>query len=178
MNTARHIACLILFAIATAGCSHDAENTSAFQHISVLSGARIAVHAHGGPDAIVSADGDMSIDGKTVAVTPPQRDLLKQYFAGAIALRNDALATGAAGVATAGQAIGGVVSGLVNGKPDEIGPAVEARAAKVEARAAKVCADLSVLRSKQEAIAGQLAAFRPYATIDAGQIGDCNRGPG
>ena len=174
MTTTRNITCLILFALATAGCRHDTENTSAFQHISVLNGTQIAIHAHSGPDAIVSVDGDLSVDGKTVAITPTQRDLLKQYFASAIALRDDALATAAAGVATAGQAIGSVVSGLASGKPDQIGPAIEARAAKVEARAAKVCADLSALRAKQETIAGQLAAFRPYATIEAGQIGDCN----
>ena len=174
MNIFSNITCLILLAFAMAGCSNDVGNTSAFQHISVLNSTQIAIHAHSGPDAIVSVGGDLSIGGKTVAITPTQQELLRQYFAGAIALRDDALATGAAGVATAGQAIGSVVTGLAGGKPDQIGPAIEARAAKVEVQAAKVCADLSALRARQEKIAGQLAAFGPYATIDAGQIGDCN----
>lgn len=174
MTTTRNLTCLILFGLAMAGCSNDVGNTSAFHHISVLNSTQIAIHAHSGPDAFVSVDGDLSIDGKTVAITPTQRELLRQYFAGAIALRDDALATAAAGMATASQAIGSVVTGLAGGKPDQIGPAIEARAAKVEAQAAKVCADLSALRAKQETIAGQLAAFRPYATIDAGQIGDCH----
>ena len=174
MTTTRNLICLILFGLAMAGCSNDVGNTSVFHHISVLNSTQIAIHAHSGPYAFVSVGGDLSIDGKTLAITPTQRELLRQYFAGAIALRDDALATAAAGMATASQAIGSVVTGLAGGKPDQIGPAIEARAAKVEAQAAKVCADLSQLRAKQETIAGQLAAFRPYATIDAGQIKDCH----
>lgn len=176
MNSMCKIASLTLIALATAGCGRDAGNTSVFSHISVLGSNEIAIHARSGPDATVSADGNLTIDGKTIVVTAPQRDLLKSYFAGAIALRNDAVATGAAGVATAGQAIGSVVSGLANGKPDEIGPAVEARAAKVEAQAKKICVDLSALRTTQDALASQLSAFRPYATIDTGEVAKCSRG--
>ncbi len=176
MDSMRKIVGLILIALATAGCGRNAGNTSVFSRISVLGNNEIAIHPSSGPDATVSADGNLVIDGKTVAVTPPQRDLLKAYFTGAIALRNDAIATGAAGVATAGQAIGSVVSGLANGKPDEIGPAVEARAAKVEAQAMKICVDLTALRTTQDSLASQLPAFRPYATIDAGQVAKCNPG--
>ena len=174
MNSIRIIACVILAAVTTAGCSQDTGNTSAFSHITVLNSTHIAIHPRSGPDATVSVDGGLSIGGKMIAITPSQRNVLKDYFASAITLRNDALATGVAGVATAGQAIGSVVSGLASGTPDKIGPAVEARAAKVEVQAAKVCADLSVLRTKQEAIAAQLVAFRPYATIDAGPTAECN----
>lgn len=174
MNSTHKIASLILIALATASCGRSAGNTAVFSHISVLGRNGIAIHAPSAADATVSADGTLSIDGKPIAVTPPQRELLKSYVAGAITLRNDAIATGAAGVATAGQALSSVVSGLANGKPDEIGPAVEARAAKVEAQAARICTDLSTLRTTQEALATQLAAFRPYATIDATQVSKCN----
>ena len=50
---------------------------------------------------------------------------------------------------------------------------VEAQAAKVEMRAAKVCASLTELYARQQALAESLDAFRPYATIDAQAAGDC-----
>lgn len=179
MKAIRNITCATLLAVALAGCGSGGGGSNqlqlGFQHISVLDGTSIAVHARSGPDAIVSAAGTLSIDGKDVQTTPAQQDLLKRYFASVAALRADAIATGMAGVATAGTAIRSVVSGLANGTPDQIGPAVEARAATVEAQAAKVCNDLADVRSTQEAVAAQLAAFRPYALIDAQQVNDCGR---
>lgn len=177
MKAIRNSTCASLLAVTLAGCSGSGNNhlQLGFQHISVLDGSSIAVHARSGPDAIVSAAGALSIGGKDVPTTPAQEELLKQYFASVAALRADAIATGMAGVATAGTAIRSVVSGLANGTPDQIGPAVEARAATVEVQAAKVCNDLAEVRSKQEAVAVQLAAFRPYALIDAEQVSDCGR---
>ncbi|MEO7064695.1 MAG: hypothetical protein ABI082_13100 [Dokdonella sp.] len=174
MNSLCRIVSAALIALVTASCGHNAGNTTVFSHISVLGSGGIAIHALDGPDATVSADGNLSIDDKPVAVTPPQRVLLKAYIADAVALRKDAIATGAAGVATAGQAISSVVSGLSSGKPDQIGPEVAARAAKIETQVAKICVDLSALRKTQDALASQLAAFRPYATIDA-EHDSCDR---
>ncbi|MFI4970371.1 MAG: hypothetical protein ACHP7D_09200 [Lysobacterales bacterium] len=174
MNSIRTLISLVLLAAATAGCSDNAGHGQVFRHISVLDADHIAIHARSGPDAVVSSNGDFSIDGKPVAVAPAQQALLKQYFNDAIALRDDAIATGRAGVATASKAIGSVVSGLASGNPDKIGAEVEARAAKVEASAAKVCADVTTLYSRQTAISAGVEAFRPYATIESpGTAGDC-----
>ncbi len=86
---------------------------------------------------------------------------------------NTAVATGTAGVATAGSLIGSAILGLANGKPDEIGPAGEARAGEVEAQASRTCVGLAALHVTQETVATPLDAFRPYATIDARQAAQC-----
>ena len=164
----------LALACALAGCGRTG-NDIAFQHIRVLDAGHIAVHAHDGPDAIVAADGGLSIAGQPVPTTPAQRILLKQYFSAAVALRDDALATGLAGAATAGQAIGSVVAGLASGDTAKIGPEIEARAARVEAKAAKICSDLAEIRVRQDAIAAELAAFRPYALLTREQVAQCGR---
>jgi predicted trehalose synthase len=161
-----------MLAAATAGCDHG-DGGSTFQHLSVVDANHVAVHARSGPDAIVSSDGALEIGGQAVMLTSAQQTRLKQYFDAAVLLHDDALATGAAGLATAGTAIGSVVAGLASGDTDSIDAKVEAQAAKVEARAAKVCADLTELYATQQAVAESIDAFRPYATIDAQAPGDC-----
>lgn len=175
MKNSQRIAAFALLALVLSGCSGRDEVQVGFQHISVIDDSNIALHAKTGPDAVVSADGQLSIDGKSVAITPPQQALLKQYFTDAITLRNDAVKTGVAGLSTASTAIHSVVTELANGTPDRIAPTVEKSAAKVEAHANLICTDLSALRSTQQALVAQLDAFKPYATIDADSVEDCGQ---
>lgn len=172
MNTTRTFAIAIALATSLSGCIIQSDDSSVFQHISIHDGS-IAVHAHSAPDAIVTAVGDLSIDGKAVTVTADQRELLKQYYAQVMAIRNDGIATGKAGAAMAGHAIGSVASGLAHGNPDSIGPAIESRAKGVEAKAMAVCNDVAALRMKQDAIASALPAFKPYASIKSNEVSDC-----
>jgi hypothetical protein len=175
MNAIRNFGIVALLGIGLAACSANNDD-SVFRYISVLDDARIAVHAHSAPDAIVSAAGELKIDGKNVAVTPAQKDSLMRYYAIVMALRQDAIATGKAGANTAATAIGSVISGIANGDPNTIGDKVDAQAAKVDAAAAQVCKDLSAIQTAQGEIAGQLAVFKPYALIDARQVQDCEHG--
>lgn len=164
---------LPLLLAAIAACS--SESHSILPRISVVDDTHIAVHAGGAADAVVSVDGVLAIAGQNVTVTTQQQESLKRYYAGVIALHGDAIATGAEGMRTAGKALGSVVSGLVNGKADQIGSKVEAQAEKVAAAAMAVCRDLSVIQTEQNLIAGQVDAFRPYAVIDAHVVADCKR---
>lgn len=171
-NRIRNLTVPFALALTLAACESGQKNTS-FTHFSVVDDTHVAIHARGAADAILAADGSLRIDGKTVTLTPPQQGLLEGYYHAIDGLRRDAIATGAAGIATAGTAIVSVVSGLASGDPDSIGPKVDAKAAKVDAAAAKVCADLAELRKQQEAIVVQLDAFRPYASIEASESEDC-----
>jgi hypothetical protein len=74
---------------------------------------------------------------------------------------------------TAGKAIGSVVAGLASGNPDSIGDKVEARAQEVRDRVQVLCTTLRDLHATQEALAGGIEAFRPYATITTGDVDDC-----
>jgi hypothetical protein len=175
MNTNRAISrfASVALAVALAGCDDHTGERSTFRHLSVLDATHVAVHARSAPDAVVSSDGSLGIGDQPVTLTPAQQALLKQYFDAAVELNDDAIATGAAGLATAGTAIHSVVTGLASGDPDSIGPKVEAQAAKVEARAGQVCIDLAALYARQQAVADSLVTFRPYATIEAQALDGC-----
>lgn len=165
----------LLSAALLAGCTPDADPGTTqvnFQHFEVRND-DVIVHAPGKPDATVNAGGDLNIAGKPVATTPAQRQLLQRYYTQVQGIRSDAIATGKQGVALAGKAIGEVIGGLAAGDPDRISTRVEAEAEKVEARATQICVRLGVIRNVQEALAADLAAFRPYATIRADQVSDC-----
>lgn len=164
-------------AVALAGCGRTAPNGAVVAgdaYIALRDG-RAVVHASGAPDASIGPAGDLRIGDRDITTTAGQREQLARYYASAVALRDDGIATGKAGLSVAGHAIGSVISGLANGDPDRIDKEVGARAQVVEAHAHKLCADLKQLRSAQDAVAAQLPAFRPYARIDAGDAERCDR---
>ena len=155
---------------AIAACGHA---DSQFQHLSVIDDTHISVHAPGLADAILTAGGTLEIDGKAIVLNAGQSQIIVRYFASAVALRNDAIKTGAAGASTAATAIASVAVGLASGNPDSIGDKVDASAAKVDAAANRVCADLQALTHAQNDLAAALPQFKPYATIAAHEANDC-----
>lgn len=165
-----------VLATALAGCGNATSGTISTDdgYIAIRDGQAV-VRAPGQPDASIAADGALRIGETAIATTPGQRTQLARYYAEAAALRDDGIATGKAGLAVAGHAIGAVISGLASGDSDRIDKEVDAKARTVEASARKLCADLAQLRSTQDAIAAQLPAFRPYARIDAGGAERCMR---
>jgi hypothetical protein len=168
---------LVLAGLVVTATACTAEtDTNSFTHLTPLNNRQIAVHRHNGPDAVVSVNGELTIDGKPVALNQAQKELVTRYFAGARTLRDDGLATGLAGASTALTAISSVVTGLASGEPDKIGDAVEAKAAKVEAQAENLCRDLSKLAETQDALAASLPEFKPYALIEEKEINDCRHG--
>lgn len=173
MKSIFNICCATAFATLLAGCGMQIDLGDGGLHgISIHDGS-IAVHARGAADADVTAAGDLSIGGKAVALTPAQRGLLKRYYAQVMAVRDDGIATGKAGAAMAGHAIGSVASGLAHGDPDSIGPAIDARAKQVEAKALAVCNDVAAVQTQQNALALALPAFKPYARIDGHDATEC-----
>jgi len=166
---------LAALAVSTIGCGNNNFDTNAtFQHLTVLNDQQVAVHRHDGPDAIVSSNGDLSINGKNLIRDQQQKDLAVRYFSGATALRRDGFATGMAGASTAMTALSSVASNLASGNPDNIGRDVEAKAANIKVLAQKVCSDLRELASTQNALAALLPDFQPYALIDTKTVAECH----
>jgi hypothetical protein len=62
----------------------------------------VTIRAQGAPDAIVTANGDLRIDQRPVAVDASQRGLLKAYYSSATLMLTDGIATGKAGAAVRG----------------------------------------------------------------------------
>lgn len=127
----------------------------------------VTIRANSEPAAVVTAAGELHIDGKPVALSGPQQALVKRYHAHARELRSDGLAVGSAGIAIAGKAVGSAIGGLFGGDTDRIEAEVEAEAARIEAKVAMLCDHLDEFQSTQDALAASLPAFRPYARIDA-----------
>jgi hypothetical protein len=180
LNNRGHIMTIIkplcLSAMILGAANAVASQDDSFTHLTALNSQQFAVHRHDGPDAIVSATGELSVGDKNLPVNPVQKDLIIRYFAAATTLHNDSFATGMAGASTAMTAISSVVTGLANGEPDKIGPAVEAKALKVEAAAHKVSGDLRELVVVQNGLAESLPDFKPYALIDAKNVDECRAG--
>jgi hypothetical protein len=165
---------LAALVFAVAGCSDEVNGS--FTHLNQINKTQFAVHRHGGPDAIVSKTGELSIAGAAVNLDPAQKALVSRYFDNAIALRDDGFATGMACASTAITALSSVVNGLASGEPDKIGTEVEAKAAQVEAKAMKICGDLHDLATTQNALSASLPAFRPYALISEKEVDECRKG--
>jgi hypothetical protein len=133
----------------------------------------ITLHANGQPDAKISADGELTIDGKAVAVNPAQRALLQSYLKEMNAMTADGIAIGKQGAALAGTAVSEAIKGAINGDGDQIDAKIEAEAEKIEQQAMQLCRRLVTIKASQDALAEQLPAFKPYATIDASDVDDC-----
>lgn len=157
-----------------AGCSVETDSDISDARLRSVDAQHVAVRRHNGPEAVVSATGEISIDGRPMALNQAQKDLATRYFAGARTVREDGFATGMAGASTALTAISSVVTGLASGEPDKIGPAVDAKATQVQMQAEKLCRDLGDLAATQNALAASLPEFKPYALIQTKELDECH----
>lgn len=137
-------------------------------------GKGITLRADGQPTARITADGEFSIDGKAMAVTPEQRVLLQAYHREMNAMTTDGIAIGKQGAALAGKAVTEAIKGAISGDGDQIDAKIEAEAKKIEQQAMQLCRRLVTIKASQDALAAQLPAFKPYATIDVNDVDDCD----
>lgn len=152
-----------------AACGQQAGTAIVGNHgsIQLLDGVA-SIRVDGQPEAQVHGDGTLSIAGQPVALSSDQRDLLKQYYVDVYKIRSEGIATGKAGMALAGKA----VSEATSGNADQI----KQQAGDITTHAAAICDSLDQLRNAQDAVAEQVAAFKPYATLDASKIAQCRQG--
>jgi hypothetical protein len=123
----------------------------------------MVVHAIGHPNAHVSRDGDLSIGGKTIAVTPAQRQLLQQYYREARGTMDTGKALGEHGVAMAERGIGDAISSIFNRDASTADKRMQAESKRIESGATALCTDIKALDATQKAIATDIPAFAPYA---------------
>lgn len=127
----------------------------------------------GDSKARISANGDLTIDGKAVTIDDAQRKDLVAYHGAARQLRTNALATGQAGVKLAKDVVSDVLTGIAKGDTSGIERSAELKAQNVKRAAARICGDLGAMRAAQDRLAGTLEAFEPFATIDQAALDDC-----
>jgi hypothetical protein len=155
----------------------NGDNTSIENGAIRVEGSQIVLHPEHGAPATIGSSGDFAVDGKPVEITPAQRALLLQYYAGAAAVREHGVATGKAGAAIAGAAIKGAVSSVAGGDGKSTEDRVNAQTDKVKQAALKICDDLEQIRDAQDQLATQLEAFKPYGQlITADSVSECRKG--
>lgn len=156
-------------------CSCNPAPTVSTEGGSVQAGPdKITLRADGLPNAHIDAAGNLLIDGKKVAVTASQQDLLKVYQREFNGMTQDGIAMGKQGAAMAGKAVTAAIKGAIGGDGENIEKKMEAEARLMEKEALKLCRRLIVIREVQDQLATELPAFKPYAGIKAGDVDDCH----
>lgn len=125
------------------------------------------------PKAEITPQGDLLIDGKTVAIDDAQRALLLDYRSQVIAVADAGIAIGGKGVDLAGSALQHAVGAIFTGNTDELEKQVEAQADKLKAEAMVLCKELPPMLETQQQLAASLPEFKPYATMTQDDIDDC-----
>ena len=135
-----------------------------------LYGDVVTLHVDGAPEADIASDGGFNIDGKAVATTPAERDLLAQYNRSVRAVRETGLAMGKAGIETAARAIAAKASST----PDKADATTKTGAGQLQNLSLDICKDTAAIKTAQDQLAAQLAVFKPYASIvGADDASDC-----
>ncbi|QIL20713.1 DUF2884 family protein [Thermomonas sp. HDW16] len=153
------------------------------QNISISDGININVNGHeikrneGLPKAEITPQGDLLIEGKTVAITAEQRQQLLTYRGQITGIAEAGMAIGVQGADIAGEALSGAVGAIFGGKDSEkeFEQRMQAQGNKIEAEAVKLCAYLPAMLSQQQALAAALPAFKPYANMTQADIEDCGK---
>ena len=117
----------------------------------------IVVHAMGHPNAHVSRNGDLSIGGKAIAVTPAQRRLLQGYY-------QQAGNTMEYGEAMAKHGIGDAIDAIFHHGSAGSSAQADTASQDMEKTAIALCADVTALATTQKEIAAGIPAFAPYAS--------------
>lgn len=148
--------------LALAACSQGGDFNTLNNQIS-FDNDDVSISAAHQPNARININGDLYLGDKVIEVAPAQRDLLKIYYADAMKIRDDGIATGKLGAALGAQAIDSVVRNLAEGNPDKIDKEISPQADKVDQSAMKICGDVTRIKAAQDALAAQLSVFKPYA---------------
>ncbi|MHB1056623.1 MAG: YggN family protein [Rhodanobacter sp.] len=161
---------LLLAVLACALAACDTPDTVMENGAIMLYGNQVTLRVAGSPKATIDAEGAFAVDGKTVATTPAQRDLLAQYNRSVRSVHDTGVAMGKAGGKMALKSIKAELSST----PDEANDAAEAGGDRMRKLALDICKAETSIKTVQDQLATQLAAFKPYASIvDASDARDC-----
>jgi len=144
------------------------------QHSLSFDNGDITLKVSGQPPATITRSGDLLIDGKQVAVNAEQHALLVKYREQISAVGTQGLEVGKQGAALGVKAAGDALAGVISGNTEHVGENIEAQADKLKQEALKICQQVMALRQVQDALAQKLPAFRPYASLDASDVSDCD----
>lgn len=141
--------------------------------IEELAKENIDLTATGQPNAEITPAGDLLIDGKAVELNAEQRALMLEYRGHLAKVANAGIGVGIEGADLAGKAMSEAIKGVFTGETDRIDKKIEAEAEGIKQSAKKLCDLLPAMKVAQDKLAAALPAFKPYATMDDGDVKDC-----
>lgn len=130
------------------------------------------------PRAEITPQGDLLIEDKAVAIDVSQRRQLLAYRARVLEVAKYGIEIGQRSADAALDAIGnGSIAGLLFGA---MTGSLERRVERmvkqqIEPAVRGLCRQLPALRDSQQGLASSLPQFKPYATLEADDIDDCER---
>jgi hypothetical protein len=138
-----------------------------------LATGNITLDSSVGPRAEITPEGDLLIDGKAVALEPPQRALVQEYRGHIVKVAEAGIGIGLEGADLASKAVGEALKGVFTGNTEQIEQKIEAEAEGIKQSAQKLCTLLPPMLETQNRLAEALPAFKPYATMTQTDIDDC-----
>ncbi|PZS70450.1 hypothetical protein [Stenotrophomonas maltophilia] len=135
----------------------------------------IKISADKQPRAEITPDGRLLIAGKEVAANDTQRRHLQEYRGHVVAVAMAGMDVGLAGAKLGANAAGEALKGIFSGDSEGVEKRINAEAAKIEAQAKRICDRLPAMLASQQALARELPAFKPYATMDQSDVDDCGK---
>lgn len=130
------------------------------------------------PRAEITPQGDFLIEDKQVAIDVTQRRQLLAYRARVLEVAKYGIEIGQRSADAALDAVGnGSFAGLLFGAfTGSLERRVERMVKQqIEPAVRGLCRQLPALRDSQQRLASNLPQFKPYATLEADDIGDCER---
>lgn len=159
---------------ATSGVGQTVKNAMDDARKDIAQG-NIKVSADQQPRAEITPDGHLLIGGKDVPTSDAQRRQLLEYRGHVVAIAMDGMDVGLAGAKLGASAAGEALKGIFSGDSEGVEKRINAEAARIEAQAKRICERLPAMLASQQALAAALPAFKPYATMDQGDVDDCGK---
>lgn len=129
------------------------------------------------PEGEITAKGDLLVDGKAVAIDDAQRRQLLAYRGQVIGLAKLGIDAGERAALLAIDATDvGLFRMMIGAMTGSLERKVKATVVReIQPAVLQICRGLPALRDSQQALAASLPEFRPYATIEADDVADCER---
>ncbi|MEO6169979.1 MAG: hypothetical protein ABIO84_03435 [Lysobacter sp.] len=126
------------------------------------------------PDAVITAKGELVIDGRSVSTNATQAALLLEYRRQLEQIAQAGAEIGLKGAGVAMAAMGEALKGAFSGANEaDIERAVEAQASGLKDDAAKLCERMPAFIATQDMLSAALPEFAPYANATADDVADC-----
>ncbi len=127
------------------------------------------------PEAKISPQGDLLIDGKPVPLTAAQRKLALAYREQITAMAAAGASIGGDAAGIAGTAVSGALASVFGGDSSGFKAEMEAAGEKIRHSTLALCDRLPALRQAQDALAASVPEFRPYAQMGDDDVADCRK---